>query len=164
MDIITPEKMEPLMFKLLLSDPKYSTLLAPLYQKEWLNDSDFGKLCAAIIKLYEKNSALPKFQTIDLVASKLFPDTYSEVSIKIKAANSINITEYDREYLDEELLKYIRNQGIYWTIMSNVEEIEQTHSVEGMIGNLKEHELYPEGQLQSVIDLKQLFFPFIPVQ
>jgi archaellum biogenesis ATPase FlaH len=138
MDLLNPEKIEPIMFKLLLSDPKYATLLGEIYEKEWLQDAEIGKVCSAIIKFYQQKNALPKYQTVDLIASKLYPESYSELSVKLKAAYNIDISEYDREYLDGELLSYVRNCGIYWTIMSNVEEMSETHSVEGMIDNLKD--------------------------
>lgn len=137
MDLLSPEKMEPIMFKLLLEDAKYATLLNDLYEKEWLQDAELGKICSAVIKYYQQKNSLPKYQTVDLIASKLFPDSYSELSIKLKSAYNIDINEYDREYLDGELLSYVRNCGIYWTIMSNVEEMSETHSVDGMIDNLK---------------------------
>jgi archaellum biogenesis ATPase FlaH len=137
MDLISAEKMEPILFKLLLSDPKYATLLGSIYEKEWLHDAEMGQVCSLIIKYYNQKNSLPKFKTVELIASKVFPETFSELSVKLKNANNIDLSEHDQEYLDTELLSYIRNCGIYWTIMSNVEEMSETHSVESMIDSLK---------------------------
>jgi replicative DNA helicase len=137
MDIIAPEKMEPLVFKLLTTEPKYATILGSLYEKEWLNDPDLGKILEVVLKYFKAKDKLPKFNTIDLITSQLFPDNHSEIMIKLKAAQAIDLSEFDQDYLDEELLKYLRNGGICWAIMSNVDEIEATNNVEGMIDRLR---------------------------
>lgn len=137
MDLIPSEKIEPIIFKLLCSDPKYATLLSEIYEKEWMHDSNLGRIIEVVIKYYKKNNTLPKFSTVELIVSKLFPDNYSEIIVKLKSANDIDISLYDKEYLDDEIMKYLRNCGIYWTIMSNVEEVSKTHSVANMIDTLK---------------------------
>lgn len=138
MDLISPSRIEPLIFKLLLTDTKYATLLGDSYEKEWMNDAELAKVIEVVIKYYKKHDKLPKLSTVELITSKLYPDNNTNILTKIRAAVDIDIAEYDRDFLDEEVIKYLRNGGIYWTIMSNVEEITKTHSVLGMIDTLSD--------------------------
>jgi KaiC/GvpD/RAD55 family RecA-like ATPase len=132
MELLAPEKLEPILFKLLLTDTKYLNLLNSCnYTKEWLSDKDFGISIDMVLKYFTKYQSLPKFSTIDLLLSKLkiLEETYKDVSRKIKLANEIDLKKYDSDFLDEQVLKYLKHSGFYWTIMSSIDEIQEKHDI-----------------------------------
>lgn len=120
----------------MLSDSKYVAMLSQIYEKQWFDDSHFGDACNLIVKYHAKTGKVPKFATVDLYANKLYPDDYQEIRAKIQAANSISLDEYDRETLDEEVTTYLRDKGLYWAIISDIDAISEKHSVAGMIDKI----------------------------
>ena len=137
MELVPSNAIEPILFKMFCSDPKYCTILAPHFERQWFNDSDLGLISELVLKYFGKYTKLPKYSTVELIIQKQFSDRSSEVLSKVRSAYEINSEKYDRDYLDDEIMKYLRNGGIYWTIMSNVDEIAKSHSVKPMLDKLQ---------------------------
>lgn len=129
MEQLPPQKIEPLFIRSLLTEPKYVNIISEHFEKHWLNDEDFGNLTSIVIKYYEKYNKLPSQKTLDLIILKSFPEKHKEISSKLNTIYSLNLNDFDKEYLDEQLLNYLRNAGLYWTIMSSIETIEKNKTV-----------------------------------
>jgi archaellum biogenesis ATPase FlaH len=139
MKSLPSEKIEPLIFKLNFTDVKYTNLLSDYFSKEWFEDNNLGDFLIIGIKYFQKYSKLPNNGTIDLLISKFFGnrEDYGEIEFKIKTILDIDISNYDDEYLEEQVLTYLRNQGMYNTIMESIEEIEKTRSVDHCLEKMK---------------------------
>jgi KaiC/GvpD/RAD55 family RecA-like ATPase len=135
-NLIPSEKIEPIILKLALTNPKYLSALK-FFEKEWFQNKILGEILFLSIKYNEKFNKLPTFDTLELLATKKYQKDLPEVLSLLKTSNSLDISKYDESYIDEEFLNYLRNGGIYWTIMNSIDEIQQTHNVNTCIDKLK---------------------------
>ncbi len=144
MKLVQSETIEPVILKLFYTDPKYCTLIGDVFDKKWFNDEHYGSIIKLVCSFYKKRMKLPKNKTIELLIQKVFYDEknekavelYNELSTKLKMTYSINIEEYDREHLDGEVLGYIKQRGLYWTIADNFEEMTGSNTVKPIVDNL----------------------------
>lgn len=136
MNKVPAHKIEPLIFKLGLTDTKYTSLLNKYFEKDWFEDQLLARTLEVGLKYYQKYFKLPSLDTLDILASKIFKDDYNEVSLKLKSIYSTDLNT-DIEFVDDQILEYLMNRGLYWTIMSSIESIEKHHNVEECIEKLR---------------------------
>lgn len=128
--ILDSELIEPIIYKLALSNEKYTNLLIKNFKKDWFSDSELGKLLEIGVKYFHSKSELPTPKTMELIISKVFKDEKrKDALIKIKNANSIDISEYNESFLEENVLDYLKNNGTFHTVMRDVQAMQATQTV-----------------------------------
>jgi len=135
---LPPEKIEPLIFKLAVTNTKYTALLLDHFESSWFEDKHLGDLLGVTLRFFTKYEGLPSLPTMDLIISKKYnAESYKDISIRVKNVWDIDISGYDLNYLDEQIVNYLRNAGLYHTIMTDIEKIESSHSVEHCLDKLQ---------------------------
>jgi len=137
-ELLPAEKLEPILIKLILTNSKYLILLGSCkYESQWLTDQLCGNIINLIQIFYTKFQKIPSIQTLDLMVSKKYPDKYTELSLKLKNINSIDLGDYQTEYLDEQIILYLQHAGFYWTIMSSIDDIQSKHNIEKYLEDMR---------------------------
>jgi archaellum biogenesis ATPase FlaH len=138
MKIVPSELIEPIILKLFYTDSKYAVMLGDVFEKEWFKDEGIGECIQLVIKFYKAKMKLPKPKYMEMIIMKYFKDEddRQEVLTQFKSTYNINLELYDREDLDEEVVLYLKNGGLCWTIMNNIDEISKSHSVANLIERL----------------------------
>jgi len=133
LQIVPSNIIEPMIVKACLTNNKYLDILSNHFAGYWFEERDYGTMVDFILKCYKKLGKIPSVQTLDLILSKYDSKRYSELSAKLSALNSIDISKYDAPILDEDILNYIRDRGLYTAVVSNLENITEKHSVGDVI-------------------------------
>lgn len=138
MQLVPSELIEPIILRLFYTDSKYAVMLGDVFEKEWFKDEGIGECIRLIVKFYKAKMKLPKPKLMELIISKHFQDEsdQQQVLAQFKSTYNINLDLYGREDLDEEIVTYLKNGGLCWTIMNNIDEISKTHSVANLIERL----------------------------
>lgn len=145
MEFLSPEKIEPIILKLFYTDAKYCTLLTEIYERQWFSDEEIGRCIELCGMFHSKFGKLPTFDTLKLFVEKYYENhanpkvvaALAETVAKLQASNNIKIDKYDSDWLEKEIVDYLQNSGIYWTIMSNVDTITQEQSVAHILNRLQ---------------------------
>lgn len=131
--LIPSEKIEPIIVKSSLVFPKYLDLVSEFYEPTWFKDKDLGKIVHTLVRYYQKKSKVPNAPTMEMMLAAQYRDqNYQELIAKYKTISSIEL-DYDPEFLDEQILNYYTNMGVYNTIISSVETIENRNSVKSCV-------------------------------
>lgn len=141
MQLLPSDKIEPIILKLVLSYPKYITLIEKHFDKNWMEDKDIGESIVIINRFFDKYKKLPSIETLDLVLNKKFEsdrEQYLKVSSKVKSAYSIDLVTLDSEYIEDEVVKYLKNAGFYWTLINSIDRIQKSHNVEEYMEKMRE--------------------------
>jgi len=129
--LLPSEKIETIIFKLLSTHPKYINLLLEYVKKEWFESKKVGEILHYIRLYYVKYYKLPSEKTLDLIIDKLYATNEADMN-EVKAlkerAKEIDANEFDLEFLDGEIITYLKSTAYYNTVMSNIEDIEQKHN------------------------------------
>lgn len=138
MELVPSDLIEPIIFKLFYTDSKYAVMLGDVFEKEWFENEGIGNCILFINKFYKAKMKLPKPKYIEMMIMKKFKDEddQREMLAHFKSSQNVNLDLYDREDLDEEVVNYLKNGGLCWTIMNNIDEISKSHSVANLIDRL----------------------------
>ena len=130
MELLPSEKIEPIIFKLAMTDSRYASLLLEYFEKEWFEDSVLGDIADTVIqKIYCEKNKLPKEKTVELLTEKKYAKTLGTAALaRVKNALSIDIDKYDMDFIDEQVITYLKSSGLYITVTSSIDEIERTNS------------------------------------
>lgn len=131
MKTIPPDKIEPMIFKLAYSRAKYINLLGKYFDESWFENPIYAKMINIVCKFYEKYGKLPKIKTLAQELSKEFEDkeTRTDAVLKLQAVSQIDLNDYDEDYLDNEVVQYLKRNGLYQTLMESIDDIEKEHQV-----------------------------------
>ena len=132
MELLPSEKIEPIIFKLGVSNSRYASLLLDYFEEDWFEDSVLGTVMDTVVKkMYGEKNKLPKPATVELLASKMFSnrDDHTQIVSKVKSALNLNTEEYDLEWIDEQMINYLKQAGLYTTVTSSLDEMEKEHKV-----------------------------------
>lgn len=126
---ISAETIEPIIFKLAMTSTKHADIIAEYFEKHWFEDTVIGEILHDLVKdIYCKRGFLPKQKTVELYTEKRYTKESALVT-KISSIYDIDISQYDASILDEEFISYIKNIGLYYTLMGSIDEIEDTKTV-----------------------------------
>ncbi len=143
MEFLSPDKIEPIILNLFYNDAKYCTLLHDVFDRHWFTDEDIGRCIELCGKFHKKFGKLPTFETLKLFVEKYYQnneyiaENLSDVTAKLNAANAIDIAKHDSNFLEAEIVAYLKNVGVYWTIMSNIDVIAKDHTVTHLLDRLQ---------------------------
>lgn len=125
---LSAEIAEPIIAKLALTDGRIANLICENFEAEWFANDIIAKiLMAGIKKYYKQHGSIPKPSTMELMMTKIYasePDKLAQALVNLKTIYSIDTTLYDHEYLDEQVLHYLKNVGLTHTIISNIASIQ----------------------------------------
>lgn len=131
MKTIPPDNIEPMIFKLAYSRVKYITLLDKYFDESWFENPIYAKMINIVCKFYNEYNYLPKGRTLGLAVAKEFEDeeTRLDALVKLKAIAQVHLKDYDEDYLDNEIVQYLKRNGLYQTLMESIDEIEKEHQI-----------------------------------
>jgi KaiC/GvpD/RAD55 family RecA-like ATPase len=134
MEVLPPEKIEPLIFKLAMTDSRYASLMLEYFKKEWFEDNVLGDIAdTVLVHIYGKKNKLPKLSTIELLTEKKYAKTLGQAAVaKVNNALNIDLNNYDMDFLDENIITYLKSSGLYTLITSSLDSIERTQKFEGL--------------------------------
>jgi hypothetical protein len=133
MEQLPSEKIEPIIFKLAMTESRYASLMLEYFEKEWFEDTVLGDIADTVIqKVYCDKNKLPKRKTIELLTEKKYANTElgnTAALARVNNALNINITDYDLDFIDEQIISYLKGAGLYTTVTNSIDEMEKTNSV-----------------------------------
>ena len=130
MKTIPPDKIEPIIFKLAYTKAKYTNLLISQFDETWFENPIYAKMITITCEFYKTYSKLPKVKTLGQELAKEFDDdTRKDALMKLSVVSQIDINDYDEEYLDKEVIEYLKRNGLYQTLMESIDDIEKEHQV-----------------------------------
>tara|TARA_R110002020_G_scaffold90534_34_gene220546 strand:+ start:494 stop:1852 length:1359 start_codon:yes stop_codon:yes gene_type:complete len=132
MELLPPQKIEPIIFKLAMTESKYASLMLEYFEKEWFEDTVLGDVAETVIqKIYCEKNKLPKRSTIELLTEKKYANTLGKsAQVTIGNALDLNMDKYDLDFLDEQIISYLKNSGLYSTITGSIDQIEKKGQVD----------------------------------
>lgn len=141
MNLLPSDKIEPIILKLALTYPKYVNLIQKHFDKNWLEDKELGEIVFFVNKFFEKFKKLPTTNTLDLIINKKYEkdrEQYLKMMSKLKSAIDIDICSLDLEYIDVEVVNYLKNAGFYWTLINSIDKIQKSHNVQEYMEKMQE--------------------------
>lgn len=128
--LIPSEKIELIIFKLFSTKPKYINLLLEYVEKSWFENRKVGELVNIVKQFYVKFHKLPNDKTVELLISKYFQEEESrkECETIFEKSKALNVDEFDEEFIDDNVVEYLKSSAYYSTIMKNIDEIQSTHN------------------------------------
>lgn len=139
--IVPSNIIEPIITKAVLGHQKYLDILNNRFEKGWFQTEEYGIMIDYILKAYRKLNKIPTIETLDLILAKVYntrPEKYNEMSVKLQALNSVDLSKYDTELLDEDILNYIKDRGLYFAVASHLDSIDRNHSVAEVMDQLRD--------------------------
>jgi len=134
---LASSKIEPIIFSLCLTDPKYTSFIEQNVKLDWFDDNQLSKILKGIIAYFNKYASLPNKHVLDLIICKIF-HTEDEQKQILNKVNTILSNEYvGSEYIDEQILIYVKHIGGYNIIIDSIDDIENKKSIEGCIEPLQ---------------------------
>lgn len=132
MKIIPSEIIEPMLTKLTFTSSKYANLIIRYdVDDTWFKDKIYAVMVRLVADYYLEYNELPSFETVKLEVVKHFhkTDLISEVKVRLKTLAELKLNGYSEEYLQDEMVEYLKRNGLYMTLMESSEEIAQKHEV-----------------------------------
>ena len=126
------DEAESLICKQLLNpvNDELTTFVYENFEDKWFKNEekqDLFKIGKAYFKNYENVPSENTFKSI--LKNKKFESKYTELSKEYKNIISFNEISYDEKYIKEAIIKFTKNRSIYFTILEQVEEIEETGEI-----------------------------------
>jgi replicative DNA helicase len=131
--VLDGEYIEPIIYKLAMTDAKYSNLLLNTFKKSWFTDGELGSVLDVAMKYYASESNIPTPATMELIVSRVYSDdTRVGVISKVRNALAIDVDAYNPEFLEKSVLEYIKNNAIFQVICAYMENMQATQMVSCM--------------------------------
>lgn len=107
-----------------------TTFVYENFNDSWFKD-DNKKNLFKIGKAYFKNyeNVASENTLLSILKNKKFEANYSELLDTYKKIVSFKEEDYEEKYIKEATIKFIKNRSIYFTILEQVEEIEETGEI-----------------------------------
>ena len=141
--IVLPAKtIEPLIFKLALTDVKYANLIMHTFNKGWFEDNVYGNILDICInKQYKVRNKLLSPETVSLLTDKIYSNSkdkndHSNALRKVQHAFEQDHSKYDVDVLDKEIISYLKRAGQYFVITNSIEEMTK-NNIDGCITDLQ---------------------------
>lgn len=135
----TPELIEPVITRLALKDTKYLDLLARHFEPQWFENESLGHIIDMAVKFYKKYAKIPSKETMDILLTKTIKDTEKcKDALKVLENNYQLSTNFETNFIDNEIVHYLIRQGVHWIILSNIDEIKRKENVDKFIESMRE--------------------------
>lgn len=128
---LTNKIIELLLFKMVLNDSSYANLLMKKFDKRWLETDEMKYALNITLSHYKKYNNTPNRALLSAYLDKIAENVDFVKSHKnnildcYDSAIELNIGSIgDEIFVRNQILSYIRDRGLYFAIMDNVDDIE----------------------------------------
>ncbi len=155
-EILDGSVIEPIIFKLAATEVKYANFVAEYYETGLFDDPVLGTMMETIVnKFYLKKNELPTGDTIKLLSNMQFKDQI-QAQLRIESALHDDISGYDREFIDEQVIAYMKNVGYYNVITDSIADLNEKSDFAHMerLEKITNMSFYSDMGMDYVFDLE----------
>ena len=138
----TNEILEKMFLKKLLTSTEYALIFSEVFDKRWFDNKNISVLATLALKFFKKYEKLPSIPVMKVLAQK-FSESGKEKDFSLIDATNL-LYEIDEFNLDisedvykDEIKNFVKNQGLYYAISDNLEEIEKFGNVDKCISRFE---------------------------
>ena len=130
MSIDLPDShIESIMLNKMMNDPSHLALYTEYYEPRWFLNNSIQKITEVIVKYNEKFSGVPSKNTLNRIFEKQAetkPDIdVGSISRTLDTAMNQNMGEMTPEFVNENIIRFIKDRVIYFTIADNMRNIQE---------------------------------------
>jgi KaiC/GvpD/RAD55 family RecA-like ATPase len=119
---------------------EFYNVIANNYKKEYFENKNVSVLLGVLINFYKKYNNMPTPDILQNIITHIATEhnTFNETEISLTLKNSLKLDVGNDEFIKDQILRYLKSRAIYTVIMSELEYIEETRSVDNCIERFSE--------------------------
>lgn len=130
---------EKIILQKIFTEKKYTLFFAGIYDKRWFEDDRIGNIINLIILYDKKYNNIPKLNVLQEIIKKYCEKTSKELSEHLEILlECINLKiSADEAAIKSNIEYYVKNKGVYYTILDGIEDLEKTKDVSKCIAKFE---------------------------
>jgi replicative DNA helicase len=135
---ISDELLQKVLFKKSLTDNGYTLLLEEMFDSRWIDNKPLALLFKIAISYHKKYGNTPNKDIFTAVIDQQAKtESISSDEVKALYNECLNLPEYDDtqgKVIQENIFRFIKEKGIYFSILDNLEKIERKQDISDIVG------------------------------
>lgn len=125
----TKDLLERLLFKKILTDRTYTTMLSSEFDSRWIGIDHLGKIAKLCLNFYKKHNIVPNVKIVKAIVEKYCSLNENADSKQLNEivddALSLDFGAECEQAISENLINFVRRQALWTSMMDNADDIEK---------------------------------------
>ena len=133
---INEELIEKLILKRAITDKRWLDNFSKIYDRRWFSNKTIQHLMSCAVKFYIHKNEMPTRATLVALAQnngKFTPEQINE-SLNSLQGQELNM---NNDFVDENIENFIKDRGLYYSIIQNAEDVMNNHNVDAILDSMK---------------------------